>query len=337
MIVDLLRNDLSRVARPGSVEVPELFAVETYPTVLQMTSTVTAELEDGLGADRPDRGHLSPAARSPARPRSGRWRSSHGARGEPARRLLRSDRQACAGRRSRVQCRDPDADAARRARRSPASGSAPASSPTASAGDEWRECLAKGAFVETAAAVRPDRDDALRSARRRRRARPPPRPDEGERRGARFPLRPARGAQRPPGRDLPRRAEPGAAAAVARAARWRSSCARSAPRRTSRSRSRSRRCRSPPTISGFATRPATAPSTTRRAPRRARSRCCSAIRSGFLTEGSFTSLFVERGGRLLTPPLARGLLPGILRARLIDEGRAEEARSGRGRPRRRAS
>jgi para-aminobenzoate synthetase/4-amino-4-deoxychorismate lyase len=46
---------------------------------------------------------------------------------------------------------------------------------------------------------------------------------------------------------------------------------------------------------------------------------------GFLTEGSFTSLFVERGGVLLTPPLARGLLPGVLRARLVDEGRAKEA------------
>jgi para-aminobenzoate synthetase/4-amino-4-deoxychorismate lyase len=46
---------------------------------------------------------------------------------------------------------------------------------------------------------------------------------------------------------------------------------------------------------------------------------------GFLTEGSFTSLFVARGDRLLTPPRARGLLPGVLRARLIDEGRAEEA------------
>ena len=49
MIVDLLRNDLSRVAKAGSVEVPALFAVETYPTILQLTSTVTAELEDGLG------------------------------------------------------------------------------------------------------------------------------------------------------------------------------------------------------------------------------------------------------------------------------------------------
>ena len=45
---------------------------------------------------------------------------------------------------------------------------------------------------------------------------------------------------------------------------------------------------------------------------------------GFLTEGSFTNLFVERGGRLVTPPLARGLLPGVLRARLLDEGRAVE-------------
>jgi len=46
---------------------------------------------------------------------------------------------------------------------------------------------------------------------------------------------------------------------------------------------------------------------------------------GFLTEGSFTNIFVERGGRLVTPPAARGLLPGILRARLLEEGRAEEA------------
>ncbi|NMG45495.1 aminodeoxychorismate synthase component I [Aromatoleum toluvorans] len=44
MIVDLIRNDLSRVARPHSVEVPELFSIETYPTVHQMTSTVSAEL-----------------------------------------------------------------------------------------------------------------------------------------------------------------------------------------------------------------------------------------------------------------------------------------------------
>ncbi|OQW43126.1 MAG: aminobenzoate synthetase [Proteobacteria bacterium SG_bin5] len=47
MIVDLMRNDLARVAVPGSVKVPELFAVETYPTVHQMTSTVTARRAPG--------------------------------------------------------------------------------------------------------------------------------------------------------------------------------------------------------------------------------------------------------------------------------------------------
>ena len=49
MITDLLRNDLSRIAVPGSVDTSCLFAIETYPTVLQMTSTVTAELAPGLG------------------------------------------------------------------------------------------------------------------------------------------------------------------------------------------------------------------------------------------------------------------------------------------------
>jgi len=48
MIVDLLRNDLSRLCTPGSVEVPELFALETYPTLHQMTSQVTGELRDGV-------------------------------------------------------------------------------------------------------------------------------------------------------------------------------------------------------------------------------------------------------------------------------------------------
>lgn len=48
MIVDLLRNDLSRLCEPGSVDVPELFAIEDYPTLVQMTSQVTGRLRPGI-------------------------------------------------------------------------------------------------------------------------------------------------------------------------------------------------------------------------------------------------------------------------------------------------
>lgn len=51
MIVDLLRNDLGRISVMGSVKVPSLFEVETYPTLHTLTSTVTSRLRAGLALE----------------------------------------------------------------------------------------------------------------------------------------------------------------------------------------------------------------------------------------------------------------------------------------------
>ncbi|MBI5955128.1 MAG: aminodeoxychorismate synthase component I [Chloroflexi bacterium] len=48
MIVDMIRNDLGRIAQTGSVHVPDLFTIEKYPTLFQMTSTVQAKTEASL-------------------------------------------------------------------------------------------------------------------------------------------------------------------------------------------------------------------------------------------------------------------------------------------------
>ncbi len=49
MIVDLLRNDLSRVSKPGTVKVPVLCGLETYANVHHLVSVITSELKDGVG------------------------------------------------------------------------------------------------------------------------------------------------------------------------------------------------------------------------------------------------------------------------------------------------
>lgn len=48
MIVDLMRNDLSRIAQAGSVTASDLFTIETYPTVHQMVSTISAQIKVGM-------------------------------------------------------------------------------------------------------------------------------------------------------------------------------------------------------------------------------------------------------------------------------------------------
>ena len=48
MIVDLLRNDLGRISKTGSVRVDKLYEIEKYETLFQMTSTIRSELKDGV-------------------------------------------------------------------------------------------------------------------------------------------------------------------------------------------------------------------------------------------------------------------------------------------------
>ncbi|MGF1909874.1 aminodeoxychorismate synthase component 1 [Vibrio kasasachensis] len=50
MIVDLLRNDVGKVAKPGSVHVPKLFDIESFPAVHHLVSTIKAQLDDGYDA-----------------------------------------------------------------------------------------------------------------------------------------------------------------------------------------------------------------------------------------------------------------------------------------------
>lgn len=62
-------------------------------------------------------------------------------------------------------------------------------------------------------------------------------------------------------------------------------------------------------------------------PRHAHPHCDEVIfmdKAGYLTEGSYSSLFVERDGVYITPPLSRGLLAGILRQEMIENGTAKE-------------
>jgi para-aminobenzoate synthetase/4-amino-4-deoxychorismate lyase len=321
MIVDLIRNDLSRIAGPGSVRVPELFTIETYPTLHQMTSTVTADLADGADAvsvleaafpcgsitGAPKLRAMEIAAEVEAGPR-GLYTGSMGrldAGGDAAFNVvirtlvIGEDGTTSIGLGSGIVA-DSDGDG------------------------EWSECLAKGAFVG-AACPRfdlietmafdpiegfPDLERHLARAKRSADA-------LGfalDRHDLRNELQAATFRLRDPARIRVRMSPTGKMAIEVRPL--------------------------PAAIEDVVTVPVVplpvSPNDFRLAHKTSDRAFYGAARGdhfevvfarpdGLLTEGSFTSLFVEREGKLLTPPFARGLLPGILRQRLIEDGEAIEA------------
>jgi len=338
MIVDLMRNDLSRVAEPGSVSVERAFAVESYPTVHQMTTTVRARLRNALDFADLLRaifpcGSITGAPKIRAMELIGAVERD--ARGAYCGAIGRIDPPAPGGR-----GRNGTSDAAfnvaiRTLQLDPASGRARMGIGSAIVADsdclgEWRECVVKGGFVGRSAAASADLIETMRFD-----------PAQGialielhlERMKAsaaelgfafdRHALRnaiqalcfdldaPARvrvlagrgGAHAIEAAPLPEPLpEPARVALLplpVAANDW--------------------RLRHKTSDRGFYDE-ALAVARTAGA-----DEAVFVDDAGRVTEGSFTNVFVERDGKLLTPPSELGLLAGVLRRSLLDAGCATEA------------
>jgi para-aminobenzoate synthetase / 4-amino-4-deoxychorismate lyase len=328
MIVDLMRNDLSRVSGAGSVRVERAFAVESYPTVHQMTTTVRARLGDGRGVLDLVRA-IFPCG------------SITGAPKIRAMQLIdeveRDTRGPYCGAIGRI---DPTGDAAfnvaiRTLRLDPGSGRATMGVGSAIVADsdplgEWRECVLKGGFVGRSAAAQCDLIETMRFD-----------PAEGVPL-IEFHLERMKASAAELGFAFDRHGLRNAIQALCfdlgEASRLRVLAARSGAHAIE-----------------VAPLPAALPVPARVAllplpvaPNDWRLRHKTSDRgfyeealavaraagadeavfiddAGLVTEGSYTNVFVEQGGMLLTPPAALGLLPGVLRASLLAGGRAAEA------------
>ena len=324
MIVDLLRNDLSRVCMPGSVLAGPLFAVESYPTVHQMVSGVRGQIApDSDAVDLIEK--LFPCGSITGAPKIRAMEVIDG--------LEKSPRGPYCGAIGRI---DANGDAAfnvaiRTLHLQAGSGSVSlglGSGVVADsvAGKEWAECLAKGEFarvdrqfdlIETMAFD--PRAGLIRIERHLERLKESARQlgFECDRHALRNDLHAATFHLTQPSKVRLMLARSGASAIEVRPAPlhpeagWMVALAPL-----------------PVGPEDFRLSHKTSDRAFYDAPRKVHGGCDEILftdAAGFLTEGSYSNVFVEKDGVYHTPPLARGLLPGVLRAELIETGQAIEA------------
>ena len=332
MIVDLMRNDLSRVAAPGSVRVEHAFAVESYPTVHQMTTTVRARLQPGLSALDLVRA-IFPCGSITGAPKIRAMELidavERDARGPYCGAIGRIDPtgEAAFNVAIRTLRLDPDpGGSGGRVTMGVGSAIVADSDPL----DEWRECVVKGGFVGRSTAAQCDLIETMRFD-----------PADGVPL-IEFHLERMKASASELGFAFDRHGLRNAIQALCFDL-------------TGPSRLRVVAARSGAHAIEVAPLPAALPDPARVAllplpiaandwrlrhktsdrgfyeEALAVARAAGADEAlfvdeaGRVTEGSFTNVFVERGGKLLTPAASLGLLPGVLRASLIEAGRAEES------------
>lgn len=320
MIVDLLRNDLSRVAKRGSVRAPALFDVETYPTVHTLTSTVRADLREGLDAIDVVKA-LFPCGSITGAPKIRAM--------EIIDELETDGRGPYTG--SMGWCAPDGAAEFNVAIRTLAISQAGAELGLGSGvvydsklEDEWEECATKGLFVTS---QRP-RFTLLETMRFS--------PGRGV---GLLDLHLQRLGKSAAALEF-RFDETAARLRIDAAVRERNACVVRLSLRSDGDISFDFRPMpdSPPELAETVLRPQPVdPSDFRLKHKTSLRAFYDAARAdadafevvfvdaqGFVTEGSFTNVFVRRGRELITPPLHRGLLPGVLRAALLDSGEARE-------------
>lgn len=330
MIVDLIRNDLSRVATPGTVAVPDLFRVESFPTIHQVVSDVSATLPDSAGAVDVLRAAFpcgsitgAPKVRAmeiiDALEADGRglYTGSIG--------FIESGGDAAFN----VAIRTlvfPPAPLLQEGRACATLGLGSGIVADSQPAEEWRECLAKGEFVGAAGEsfdlIETMFFDPVEGVQRleghlaRMKASAGTLGFAFDRHGARNSLQSATFRLRHAARVRMRLAASGALAVeVSPLPRLAELPVRVAVRPA------------PMAADDFRLAHKTSLRATYDEVRKTSGlpEVVFVDEPGFVTEGSWSNIFVERDGLLLTPPLSLGLLPGVLRAELIEKGRAVES------------